>query len=50
MSSGNPRRAQAALYRQIEIGAIDADKEVWRHTLLLRDEPPANTQQFRQPF
>jgi hypothetical protein len=50
MSSGNPRHAQAALDRQIEIGAIDTDKEVRRHALLLRDEPPADTQQFRQSF
>ena len=50
MSSGDPRRAQAALDRQIEIGAVDADKELRRHPLLLRNETPADAQQFRQPF
>tara|TARA_B100000900_G_scaffold346948_1_gene311916 strand:- start:60 stop:224 length:165 start_codon:yes stop_codon:yes gene_type:complete len=50
MSSGDPRRAQAALDRQIEIGAVDADKELRRHSLLLRNETPADAQQFWQTF
>ena len=50
MSSGDARRAQAALDGQIEIGAVDADKEIRRHPLLLRDEAPADAQQFGQPF
>ena len=49
MSSGDPRRAQAALDRQIEIGAVDTDKELRRHPLLLRNETPADAEQFRQP-
>ena len=50
MSSGDTRAAQAALDRQIEIWAVDADKELRRHPLLLRNETPADAQQFRQPF
>ena len=50
MGGGNPGCAQAALDWQIEIGAVDADKELRRHPLLLRNETPADAQQFWQPF
>ena len=50
MSGGDPNRTQAALDRQIEIGAVDADKQIRRYLLLLRDEAASDAQQFGQPF
>ena len=50
MSGGYPSRTQAALDRQIEIGAVDADKQIRRYLRLLRDELASDAQQFGQPF
>ena len=50
MGSGDPQSTQAALDRQIEIGAVDADKQIRRYLLLLRDKAASDAQQFGQPF